>query len=96
MMANDPTLPDEHRGRLVPWERVNALATPQGASFNAQHVAYLKNQAEVVLKECIQHLRSGTLTWERAACNLGRIAGYYDLLAEVERERRRLEEQRQQ
>lgn len=77
-------------------ERVRLLPLPQGATQIAQHQAYLKQQAEVVLKHLIQHLRDGTLDWNVAACGLGRITGYYDLLAEIEREKRRLEEQRQQ
>ena len=72
------------------------LPLPRGGTQIAQHQAYLKQQAEVVLKHMIQQLRDGTLNWNVAACGLGRIAGYYDLLAEIEREKRRLEEHRRE
>lgn len=73
-----------------------ALPLQRGSSFIVQHQNYLRQQAEVVLKQLVQQLRDGTLEWSQAACGLGRIAGYYDLLTEIERERRRLEEQRRQ
>lgn len=81
-------------GESLAVERVQLLPILQGSSFLVQHQNYLKSQAEVVLKEMVQHLRSGTLTWELAACGLGRIAGYYDLLSEMSRQQRRLEEER--
>lgn len=84
-IARDLGLPD-----------TSILPVPGGSTQIVQHQTYLKQQAEVVLKQCLQQLREGALTWGYAACALGRIAGYYDLLSEIEREKRRLEDQRAQ
>ena len=73
---------------------VRVLPTLPGVSFLVQHQNYLRAQAEVVLKELITKLRSSDLSYQEAACGLGRIAGYYDLLAEIGRQQRRLEDGR--
>ena len=94
MMANNPSLPlAQSLGDAL---AVSALPIQPGSSFIVQHQNYLKDRAEAVLKELIVKLRSSELSYQDAACGLGRIAGYYDLLAEIAREQRRLEEQRQQ
>lgn len=70
---------------------ISLLPQTTSSSFLAQQERYLHQQAEVILKQLVGELRQGTMTWQSAACGIGRIAGYYDLLAELTREQTRRE-----
>ena len=67
------------------------LSRPQGNAASTQWRRHLMAQTEVVLKGLVNELRNGQLTFEKAACGLGRITGYYDMMAQLEREERTLQ-----
>jgi hypothetical protein len=50
-------------------------------------------QAEITLKYTLADLRSGKATFETLCCGLGRIAGYYEILSELQRQQRQREEE---
>lgn len=73
---------------------VSLLPYPTSTGLGAQQERYLKQQTETVLKGLVQELRSGELTLQSACCGLGRITGYYDVLAQIAREQEQREKER--
>ncbi len=76
-----------------PSDRVVLLPMPPGSGFLPEHQRYLRQAVEDELKRLIQHVRGHTLTLDVAALGLGRITGYYDLLAMMSRQQAREIEQ---
>ena len=69
-------------------DEIPLLPLPAGGGLLVQYQRYLTRAAEDELKQLVQHVRGHTLTFAIAALGLGRISGYYDLLAEIARQAR--------
>ena len=81
-MSDDQTLYD----RLLP--------LPLEGRIVSQWEKPLRRKIEVILAGLCQQLLEGSLTHEQAVCGLGHIAGYREVLQELERDARAFMQER--
>ena len=81
-MSDDQTLYD----RLLP--------LPLEGRIVSQWEKPLRRKIEIILAGLCQQLLEGSLTHEQAICGLGHIAGYREVLQELERDARAFMQER--